>query len=155
MVFCAKREIEISANELVICMFISLYTTCRRYETRNKKNRKRKLQINKYLSIRKLERRGVDFCLFKSVFVRRTKQRNLSRLYDHVARNRRNVSDDRRVKIDERNDKITRSRVARYRLKFHIWVSRGTEGRTPILICIRRYICNGRAGYARIVHAFA
>lgn len=155
MVFCAKREIEISANELVICMFISLYTTCRRYETRNKKNRKRKLQINKYLSIRKLERRGVDFCLFKSVFVRRTKQRNLSRLYDHVARKRRNVSDDRRVKIDERNDKITRSRVARYRLKFHIWVSRGTEGRTPILICIRRYICNGRAGYARIVHAFA
>lgn len=155
MVFCAKREIEISANELVICMFISLYTTCRRYETRNKKNRKRKLQINKYLSIRKLERRGVDFCLFKSVFVRRTKQRNLSRLYDHVARNRRNVSDDRRVKIDERNDKIARSRVARYRLKFHIWVSRGTEGRTPILICIRRYICNGRAGYARIVHAFA
>lgn len=155
MVFCAKREIEISANELVICMFISLYTTCRRYETRNKKNRKRKLQINKYLSIRKLERRGVDFCLFKSVFVRRTKQRNLSRLYDHVARKRRNVSDDRRVKIDERNDKIARSRVARYRLKFHIWVSRGTEGRTPILICIRRYICNGRAGYARIVHAFA
>lgn len=155
MVFCAKREIEISANELVICMFISLYTTCRRYETRNKKNRKRKLQINKYLSIRKLERRGVDFCLFKSVFVRRTKQRNLSRLYDHVARKRRNVSDDRCVKIDERNDKITRSRVARYRLKFHIWVSRGTEGRTPILICIRRYICNGRAGYARIVHAFA
>lgn len=155
MVFCAKREIEISANELVICMFISLYTTCRRYETRNKKNRKRKLQINKYLSIRKLERRGVDFCLFKSVFVRRTKQRNLSRLYDHVARNRRNVSDHRRVKIDERNDKIARSRVARYRLKFHIWVSRGTEGRTPILICIRRYICNGRAGYARIVHAFA
>lgn len=155
MVFCAKREIEISANELVICMFISLYTTCRRYETRNKKNRKRKLQINKYLSIRKLERRGVDFCLFKSVFVRRTKQRNLSRLYDHVARNRRNVSDYRRVKIDERNDKIARSRVARYRLKFHIWVSRGTEGRTPILICIRRYICNGRAGYARIVHAFA
>lgn len=155
MVFCAKREIEISANELVICMFISLYTTCRRYETRNKKNWKRKLQINKYLSIRKLERRGVDFCLFKSVFVRRTKQRNLSRLYDHVARKRRNVSDDRRVKIDERNDKITRSRVARYRLKFHIWVSRGTEGRTPILICIRRYICNGRAGYARIVHAFA
>lgn len=153
MVFCAKREIEISANELVICMFISLYTTCRRYETRNKKNRKGKLQINKYLSIRKLERRGVDFCLFKSVFVRRTKQRNLSRLYDHVARKRRNVSDDRRVKIDERNDKI--SRVARYRLKFHIWVSRGTEGRTPILICIRRYICNGRAGYARIVHAFA
>lgn len=150
MVFCAKREIEISANELVICMFISLYTTCRRYETRNKKNRKRKLQINKYLSIRKLERRGVDFCLFKSVFVRRTKQRNLSRLYD-----RRNVSDDRRVKIDERNDKITRSWVVRYRLKFHIWVSRGTEGRTPILICIRRYICNGRAGYARIVHAFA
>lgn len=155
MVFCAKREIEISANELVICMFISLYTTCRRYETRNKKNRKRKLQINKYLSIRKLERRGVDFCLFKSVFVRRTKQRNLSRLYDHVARNRRNVSDHRCVKIDERNDKIARSRVARYRLKFHIWVSRGTEGRTPILICIRRYICNGRAGYARIVHAFA
>lgn len=155
MVFCAKREIEISANELVICMFISLYTTCRRYETRNKKNRKRKLQINKYLSIRKLERRGVDFCLFKSVFVRRTKQRNLSRLYDHVARKRRNVSDHRRVKIDERNDKIARSRVARYRLKFHIWVSRGTEGRTPILICIRRYICNGRAGYARIVHAFA
>lgn len=155
MVFCAKREIEISANELVICMFISLYTTCRRYETRNKKNRKRKLQINKYLSIRKLERRSVDFCLFKSVFVRRTKQRNLSRLYDHVARKRRNVSDDRRVKIDERNDKITRSRVARYRLKFHIWVSRGTEGRTPILICIRRYIYNGRAGYARIVHAFA
>lgn len=155
MVFCAKREIEISANELVICMFISLYTTCRRYETRNKKNRKRKLQINKYLSIRKLERRGVDFCLFKSVFVRRTKQRNLSRLYDHVARKRRNVSDHRRVKIDERNDKITRSWVVRYRLKFHIWVSRGTEGRTPILICIRRYICNGRAGYARIVHAFA
>lgn len=70
------------------------------------------------------------------MFVRRTKQRNLSRLYDHVARNRRNVSDHRPVKIDERNDKITRSRVARYRLKFHIWVSRGTEGRTPILICI-------------------
>lgn len=141
-------------------LFVCLYHCTRRAddmkrETKKTVSRKRKLQINKYLSIRKLERRGVDFCLFKSVFVRRTKQRNLSRLYDHVARKRRNVSDDRRVKIDERNDKITRSRVARYRLKFHIWVSRGTEGRTPILICIRRYICNGRAGYARIVHAFA
>lgn len=137
-------------NSLFVCLYCTRRADDTKRETKKTVNRKRKLQINKYLSIRKLERRSVDFCLFKSVFVRRTKQRNLSRLYD-----RRNVSDDRRVKIDERNDKIARSRVARYRLKFHIWVSRGTEGRTPILICIRRYICNGRAGYARIVHAFA
>lgn len=74
-------------------------------------------------------------------------------------RSQRRKESDRRVKIDERNDVkslevgwlVTGSRP----VKFHIWVIGGTEGRTPFLICIRRYICNGGAGYARIVHTFA